>query len=148
MTNMGLQITLDLEPVDWAKDVVVAYLDCISDLPNLGPCNVALRLMALGNNQYVRVNSSDVLTSRAYVSPTRNSSDRRKRIYVKQHFVPPMPDVLLQGIEIVHAHQGRLLAVWPHGSWHAAQQQIRSRGVPRDGKQRTGTKWMACYLRE
>jgi ankyrin repeat protein len=137
MTNIGLQITLELAPVSIAEPGEVnAILECASytsgDVHASQASRAAIRLTALGGNHYARVQSHCIHDIPA-LDTSRASYDRRRQIFVKQQPVPLMPDIVLQGLENIHAHDGRLVTVWPHGQWDAAKRIVRPRGAPRDG---------------
>ncbi|KAF3001865.1 hypothetical protein E8E13_005239 [Curvularia kusanoi] len=113
MTNIGLQITLELSPMSNSEPGEVnAILDCASYTPDdmhaTHASRVAIRLTALGGNQ-------------------------RKQVFVQQQPVPLTPDVVLHGLETILAYSGRLISVWPHGQWDDMKQTVRSRRASCDG---------------
>jgi hypothetical protein len=137
MTNVGLQITLELAPASISEPGEFnAILDCASytsgDTDSSQTSRAAIRLTALGGNQYARVQSHCIFDLPA-LDTNKVSYERYRQIYVKQQPVPLMPDVSIRGLENIHAHGGRLIAVWPHGQWDAAKRVVRPRGAPRDG---------------
>lgn len=111
MTNMGLQITLDLEPIEGQKDITEAYLHYTNDPNSHETSCVALRLIALGNNQYARVQSSRLFNSHAKAGTIKDVADRSKRIYVKQHHATLLLNVLLEGLDCFRSQRRRLIDV-------------------------------------
>ena len=99
MTNIGLQITLNLAPnIRGEPGEFDAVLDCefheSGDMFASPISRPAIRLMALGGDQYARIQSQSIFEISALTLDSENCSGRN-RIFVKQQPVPLMPDIVL-----------------------------------------------------
>jgi ankyrin repeat protein len=136
LTNFGLQTHLDLLPAASDLGTFNAILDCAPynsvETGISKSSRAAIRLVALGKNQYARMLSHrifDVLASDLAVP----SQETYRQVFIKQQPALLLPDIALQGLEIISSHKGSLTHVWPQGQWDPINKMVRPRGTQRDG---------------
>lgn len=136
MTNIGLQIYLNLSPSGLDSSEFNAILDCapyVATGDNSGQISLAaIRLKVVGSNQYARVSSQRIFEIPA-LDARKTINEGYTKVYVNQQPILFLPDVLLRGLQNIHAMKGDLLTVWPHGKWNPAEKMVRSLGASRNG---------------